>query len=430
MIIYLEYRLDKQNQDAEINQLNEKQKTLTTVVATLKPKISQEKTRKDTGRFSYTPDQPINDTGNPVSSVFAFRGKDSPLSNFYHVKNKIHAFDDSFDCAEKAYQCIKADFHYQGDDMYSLIKNARHPVRAKHLGEEFVPNEEWLKVREDYMYQILKAKYESCPEFRDVIINNPNAIFAEASEDMYWGTGLNVQETLITSPEKWKGQNRLGIMMEELQREIFSRSTDQLDHSDSYITNEAEHRNGLSEETSSYNASQTNVTSKVLIIGDSNTRSLNSDKFSNKINTTIISNAFTCEDAAKHVAALKENSYDAVLLHLGTNHAKNREESTITCVQKLSNMIEETLLSFPQSKLLISQLPPSQHSKVDGKITDINALIIKKYESNSRITFIKKSKLWKRQGQQYIFLQDNYHLSEDGVKILASSMKRAIKDVL
>ena len=169
---------------------------------------------------------------------------------------------------------------------------------------------------------------------------------------------------------------------------------------------------------------------KVLIIGDSNTRDIDSEKFSGKMQTEIINRAFTCELATQELERQKNRDFDAIVLHVGTNHAKQHDQPTVKCSNTVKSMIDSALHNHPTSKIIVAPIPPSQNSKIDGKITDINSLVEKHFMNNDRISFVLNGKVRKREGQKYVFLKDMYHLSDSGTKILAGAIKRSIKEAL
>ena len=79
----------------------------------------------------------------------------------------------------------------------------------------------WTEQKEKVMKDILLAKVNRAEEMLEKLksIISTTAIFAEATDDYYWGTGLSREETEQTHPSQWPGENRLGRIVKEIATE-------------------------------------------------------------------------------------------------------------------------------------------------------------------------------------------------------------------
>ena len=67
------------------------------------------------------------------------------------------------------------------------------------------------------MEEILEAKINSCPEFRQSLINSLGIRLVEAiKSDIFWSSGLNPSDLSTTKAHFYPGQNRLGHMLERV----------------------------------------------------------------------------------------------------------------------------------------------------------------------------------------------------------------------
>lgn len=147
--------------------------------------------------------------------VFFFTRNDV-CSNFYPCK--ILYGENIFSCSEQLFMYLKAKFF--GDrDMANKILQSKTPEEAKSYGRRIKNFDDtlWDEYRDNIMLETLKAKFDHCQEFKDLIMNNTDKIFVEASPyDRIWGVGLSETNPRIENPEKWLGQNRLGKCINDL----------------------------------------------------------------------------------------------------------------------------------------------------------------------------------------------------------------------
>ena len=133
----------------------------------------------------------------------------------------IDVFGQSFKSAEHAYQWKKATDANE-PHLAVQIKRAIHAGRAKGLSKA-IP-EEFCKVWEnnslEAMEEIITAKSQQVPEFKDYLMKTGKAYLAEATHDSFWASGLSVENTSKVNPEFFPGNNRLGQLLMNLREHL------------------------------------------------------------------------------------------------------------------------------------------------------------------------------------------------------------------
>ena len=66
------------------------------------------------------------------------------------------------------------------------------------------------------MSDLLKIKLESCPDFKEAIIQTGDGVLAETTGDLFWVSGLSHDLTLCMRPRNYPGHNGLGKFLMEL----------------------------------------------------------------------------------------------------------------------------------------------------------------------------------------------------------------------
>lgn len=141
-------------------------------------------------------------------SVIMFQGKENVLSNFFPCS--LQTFGEQFPSAEHAFQCSKA---LQSGDLVAAekIRAAESALEAKQIGSQIPPSTAWSASKEKTMEEIIRCKAEQVEQFRNCLTTAKNsATFVEATYDDFWGTGLNLTQTMHTKSSAWPGKNTLG----------------------------------------------------------------------------------------------------------------------------------------------------------------------------------------------------------------------------
>lgn len=145
-------------------------------------------------------------------------------SNFYPCKIKDPESGHEFFCTEQYFMWRKAMFF--GDlQMANKILKVTTAKEAKRLGREVKPYSDsaWNLVRERVMFKALCLKFEQHKPFRDLLTENKNKIFVEASPyDRLWGVGLGENDPLVLNPKYWRGKNKLGSCIKDVIRKYLS----------------------------------------------------------------------------------------------------------------------------------------------------------------------------------------------------------------
>ncbi len=153
----------------------------------------------------------------PQEDIRTIQGKDDVLSNHYPCDIKLHGKD--MKSGEHGYQYTKA--FRRGDlDVAKKIVDARNASGAKFQSCFLDYNKNWKAQKEEVMRDVLEAKYDQVPEFRKALLESKGKKLVETVRNqVYWGSGLDSQDTLHTKPEWWMGKNRLGELLMELREE-------------------------------------------------------------------------------------------------------------------------------------------------------------------------------------------------------------------
>ena len=151
-------------------------------------------------------------------TVRAFRGQADPLSNFYNIGgNKLHYSGKSFNSSEQAYQYTKAIFHGE-KNLSKEILHTTDPRRIKKLGD-FRESVAWKKEKVAFLQEILLRKAVCCSDYR-AEVSDPNAVFVEAVQDPFWGSGMNYEETCNARPGQWTGANVMGTLLSKIRSRL------------------------------------------------------------------------------------------------------------------------------------------------------------------------------------------------------------------
>jgi ribA/ribD-fused uncharacterized protein len=133
-----------------------------------------------------------------------FRGDYHFLSNFY--PSLFYYNSCRWPTAEHAYQASKTlDKHER-----QMIANASGPGEAKRQGQRVTLRPDWEEVKDQIMYEIVKAKFDQNPilAMRLRYTGIRSLIEGNTWGDIYWGVCSGV------------GQNKLGLILERVRSEL------------------------------------------------------------------------------------------------------------------------------------------------------------------------------------------------------------------
>lgn len=145
-----------------------------------------------------------------------FWGRNDEFSNFYmspfwHGGIEFHS-------SEQAVMWEKARL-FGACDIAERILAAKKPEDCKRLGRSrSIPFDEahWVANREDIYYTVLVNKFYN-PKLRDVLLSTGDKTLIEASPfDGIWGVKMDENHPDVENPEKWRGLNLLGKVLERV----------------------------------------------------------------------------------------------------------------------------------------------------------------------------------------------------------------------
>jgi ribA/ribD-fused uncharacterized protein len=139
-----------------------------------------------------------------MSKIDRFIGKYSFLSNFH--PSTIMIDGKKYPTVEHAYQSHKATTESERE----IVRCAKDPMEAKKLGKTFPLPEDWESQKVDIMKKLIRKKFEN-PLLRELLkaTGDLNLIHDNRFNDRFWGVC------------RGSGNNWLGVILEEVRREIF-----------------------------------------------------------------------------------------------------------------------------------------------------------------------------------------------------------------
>ncbi|MEK5501600.1 NADAR family protein [Bacillus sp. FSL M8-0168] len=142
-----------------------------------------------------------------------FKGKHYFLSNFYSAPVMYQGI--TYQNNEAAFQAMKIT-----DKSIHLEFSELPPNLAKRKGRRVKLRPEWEEVKETFMYEIVKAKFEQNDHLKNKLLQTGESILIEGNTwgDKIWGVCNGV------------GENKLGKILMKVRNEL-KRRTDGTDQS-------------------------------------------------------------------------------------------------------------------------------------------------------------------------------------------------------
>lgn len=151
---------------------------------------------------------------------FSKEPENKEFSNFYETNFLLDGVE--YKSAEHAYQGMKAKT-FGDEEMFAKILKAKSAQSSKSFGKKVKDYKEdvWAEKKDKVMKDILRAKFTQNLELRTKLLDTDDKVLANAdSRDKYWGIGTSANTTMAKDPAKWKGENKLGKILEELRTTI------------------------------------------------------------------------------------------------------------------------------------------------------------------------------------------------------------------
>ena len=130
-------------------------------------------------------------------------------------------FNQEFTSSEQAYQWRFAKYVEQ-DDIAAEIMASRTPLEAKDIASR-IPrhlHRDWHSFKHCVMREVLHAKADSCPRFKQELMQTGDRKLVEATRDLFWASGLSPKESVSTQPGYYPGLNQLGRVLERVRYEL------------------------------------------------------------------------------------------------------------------------------------------------------------------------------------------------------------------
>lgn len=149
----------------------------------------------------------------------------SPLSNFHRCKFVYK--DVVWKSSEQCFMAMKAK-HFNDEETYELILNARTPRQAKNLGRT-VRNFDfsWAGVSKSIMFEVVLAKFSQNEDLKELLLSEEfrGKKFVEGSPvDKKWGVGMIWTDPAIDDESKWQGENLLGQVLDEVRERLLEQN--------------------------------------------------------------------------------------------------------------------------------------------------------------------------------------------------------------
>ena len=163
------------------------------------------------------PLNPMRISTHKEGETLFFWSANSPLSN--HHPSVFVIADKTYGCVEQFYMYQKA---LKANDMVraQAILDTDDPGMQKQIAKSVRPNN-WNQLGPDVMITGIRAKFKQNKMLNEFLKNTKDLTLAEASPyDTFYGIGLGLDSMEKTDPANWRGQNKLGDMLNIVREEI------------------------------------------------------------------------------------------------------------------------------------------------------------------------------------------------------------------
>ena len=148
--------------------------------------------------------------------IITIRSPKNPLCNYYMCTISIYGH--TFHSSEQAYQWKYTDYIGR-NDLAQEILTTKTPEKAKEIASR-VPRhmqKDWHSIKIGIMEEILLEKLKKCDDFKNSLISSGEKKIVEAvKSDRHWSCGLNPKDATTTKPQFYPGENRLGLLLEQI----------------------------------------------------------------------------------------------------------------------------------------------------------------------------------------------------------------------
>ncbi len=157
----------------------------------------------------------------PKTPIYAFKSYRNPMSNHYPCDLVLFDEITPFKSWEHGF-FWKMAIELGNPHLVANIKNATYAGVAKSLSKKMDEKDrhEWEDDNRETIENLLYEKFKQCEPFRQCLIDNKDKIFAEATSDKRWATGLSPFVSQYTAPEYWPGKNLLGEIITNMAKNV------------------------------------------------------------------------------------------------------------------------------------------------------------------------------------------------------------------
>lgn len=150
--------------------------------------------------------------------VFEYQGfLNGVLSNWHSCQftgpdGKKYTSTEHYFMAEKAKFFADARTY----DKIMLAGKGRDARRVKELGREVNPFDEqaWMIESPRIMLEANLLKYDQNSNLKKVLLETEDKILVECNDaDLIWGAGIHMQDSRLTDPFDWPGEDKLGFIL-------------------------------------------------------------------------------------------------------------------------------------------------------------------------------------------------------------------------
>lgn len=145
-----------------------------------------------------------------------FFSKADGFSNWHPSRFEYRGI--AFVCMEQFMMYAKARL-FKDEEVAQRILATSDPAEHKKLGREVrnYVDAEWDAKRDAIVSVGLREKFAQNPRLLKELLSTAGTALVEASPyDRLWGIGVGMDDPRALDPTQWKGQNRLGVLLDKV----------------------------------------------------------------------------------------------------------------------------------------------------------------------------------------------------------------------
>uniref|UniRef100_A0A915B721 NADAR domain-containing protein n=1 Tax=Parascaris univalens TaxID=6257 RepID=A0A915B721_PARUN len=143
----------------------------------------------------------------------------SPFSNYYRCKFRVDDADSAtsnYFISSKQYIMYRKALLFGDIEIAKAIMMEREPrkVKALSLSLRKYNGTKWNAMNDEEMRRGLVAKFAQNDHLRRMLLLTGDSLIAECSgKERIWGNGLKFNDVRARDQKKWKGRNKLGLLL-------------------------------------------------------------------------------------------------------------------------------------------------------------------------------------------------------------------------